>query len=547
MSDYEFRPFLMPIRGRREWASYTEQEVPHYEGNPMIEALPPIWSEDKVIKLLQGDIKHAEDYRRRRAEVRYHMVYHLIHLFIPLPQPLLIEQSISRAIREGYYARNPYLDKRYWRNDRNTTGRAIQYVAVLDVAAPSAMLHNGTVDSGEQDEPQELDPLAKTTGFAVIGLSGVGKSTTIDRNLLLYPQIIDHLRYHNDPFPFTQLVWLKLECPHDGSLKGLCLDFFQSIDCLLNTNYYETFADNGNASVPKMLPSIKKVARAHCLGLLVLDELQNLSSAKSGGAELMLNYLVSLENSGLPLLMIGTPKAMRLFNKAFSQARRAAGQGDFVWDRMKNDGVWRIFLRKLWEYQYTQKDSPLTDELSNCLYDVTLGITDVAVKIYILAQMRAIASGVEQITENIIRAVADDSLVLAKRGLDAIRNGDYTAPEIDDICLDLERHLREVSSQTNFRSIDVDEVDMGMFEEESSEIVVPKAAEHALEQNRQEREVPPTATEKKNPSQERKVIKDGLLDVIARGRKKKLDPYESLKAAGYICQADEFLDLEPLG
>ena len=28
------------------------------------------------------------------------------------------------------------------------------------------------------------------------------------------------------PFAFTQLVWLKLDCPHDGSQKQLCYQFF---------------------------------------------------------------------------------------------------------------------------------------------------------------------------------------------------------------------------------------------------------------------------------------------------------------------------------
>ena len=31
-------------------AEYKEQVLPEYAGNPLIEALPPIWSPDKVVK-----------------------------------------------------------------------------------------------------------------------------------------------------------------------------------------------------------------------------------------------------------------------------------------------------------------------------------------------------------------------------------------------------------------------------------------------------------------------------------------------------------------
>ena len=50
-----------------------------------------------------------------------------------------------------------------------------------------------------------------------------------------------------------------------------------------------------------------RVGWIHCLGLLVIDEIQHLNQAKSGGAEKMLNFFLQLMNTlGLPVVLIGT-------------------------------------------------------------------------------------------------------------------------------------------------------------------------------------------------------------------------------------------------
>jgi hypothetical protein len=40
------------VRGDRENAIYRQPEIPEYFDNPMIEALPPIWSEDEATEEL---------------------------------------------------------------------------------------------------------------------------------------------------------------------------------------------------------------------------------------------------------------------------------------------------------------------------------------------------------------------------------------------------------------------------------------------------------------------------------------------------------------
>jgi hypothetical protein len=47
----------------------------------------------------------------------------------------------------------------------------------------------------------------------------------------------------------------------------------------------------------------------------------------------------------------------------------------------------------LWRYQCTANPVELTQELSDCLYEESAGIVDFAVKLALLAQVRAITAG----------------------------------------------------------------------------------------------------------------------------------------------------------
>lgn len=193
----------------------------------------------------------------------------------------------------------------------------------------------------------------------------------------------------------------------------------------LETEYSKNYAGSGRRTVDELIPYMARVASLHCIGVLVIDEIQHLSEAKSGGSKKMLNFFVQLINTiGIPVVLVGTYKAMSILSGEFRQIRRGTGQGDLVWDRMAEDKVWEFFVESLWRYQYLKKSCLLTPVICHTLYDVTQGITDFAVKIYMLAQVRAITTGKETITESIIRSVAKDSLRLAQPILSALKTGD---------------------------------------------------------------------------------------------------------------------------
>jgi len=363
-------------------AEYKEQIISEYKDNPFIEALPKISSPNEIVSKLAYFPPYDKEERQLDSQYRTHLVGRLYDVFQPLKIHLDLESRISRVLRQGYIGRN-ILDKAYVSNHyRSTAG-----------------------------------------SFTLLGVSGMGKTTVVNRILTMYPQVIVHSKFKDRELSRYQVVFLRLECSYDGSIKGLCLSFFNKVDEILGTDYYSRFG-SGKLSVDNMLVAMTNIAKNISLGLLVIDEIQNLSKSKSGGADRMLNFFVTLVNTiGLPVLLIGTPEAMGVLQGKFRQARRGSGQGDLVFERLDNDINFNLLINAIWGYQWTKKPTVLTDELIDTLFDQSQGIIDITVKLYVLAQTKAISSGKETITPELIKQVADESLRLVKPMLNALRTG----------------------------------------------------------------------------------------------------------------------------
>ncbi len=413
---------LKPVfRGLAQNAVYTDQLLNRYRGIPTIEALPPIRSAEEAAQLLAHYPARQPNGQKLPPELRMHCLMDAVHFFEPLPVHIDLEQRISRVVRDGYIGRNPVAND-HW--------RAVDQRVETIMNAGGIPLRTSNVN-----------------GFSIVGMPGTGKTTGVERILQTYPQVVHHQTYSSQSFSRTQLTWLKLTCPGDSSIKALCLDFFRDVDGILGTDHYRDFAGGGRRTVDELIPNMCRVAWIHCLGVLIIDEIQHLNQAKSGGAERMLNFFLQLMNTlGVPVILIGTYGAMEVLSRELRQVRRNCGQGDLVWDRMPNDEVWRHFIESLWRYQYTRDTVLLTQELSEALHYQSAGILDFAVKIFLLAQVHGIATGSEKITVPIVEWVAKHSLRSAQPALNAIRTGDMraVATMTDLHPIDFESAVKEV-------------------------------------------------------------------------------------------------------
>lgn len=404
---------LIPNGSEAVEAMYNEQVVEEYRDNPFIESLPPILKEYEAVEKLAIYPNYNPQERLLDKQYRIHIVQRLFQCFQPLMIHLDLESRISRVIRQGYLARNPF---------KPTFALSLQegYNQIYG-------LHRDI----------NSNSIFRTTaaGFTILGVSGMGKTTAINRVLSLYPQVIVHKNYKEINFSMYQVVWLKLDCPFDGSLKGLCIEFFNKLDDILGSNYSKKYSI-GRITVDNMLSVMSQVARNIGLGLLIIDEIQHLSRAKSGGDQKMLNFFVTLVNTiGVPVILVGTPAGLSILQSEFRQARRGSGQGDMIWERLNMDQNWDLLVNAVWEYQWTKKQTPLTLELVNLFYEESQGIIDIFIKLYVMSQIQAIVDGTELITPQTIKQVASKHLQLVKPFLNALKNNDVRKlSSFGDLC-----------------------------------------------------------------------------------------------------------------
>lgn len=393
-------------KGAKVNAVYLPTGVSDYDGNPLIEALPPILTVEQATKRLSHFPKYDESMREHDKSLRYQYLRTCLRFFCPLGIHIDLERRISCAIRTSLVERNPLKDDFLDHTEQNLDKFQTEWLDQYN-------LRNTYVSTS-------------APGLNIVGISGIGKSQTVLRILGSYPQVIYHNDYHGREIAETQIVWLKLDCPFDGSTKGLCFNFFQSVDSILGTNYLKNYA-GGRRTTNEMIPSIAAVAANHHLGVIVIDEIQRIDRASSGGKREMLNFFVQLVNTiGVAVVLVGTFKALEIFDGNFSQMRRGTGQGDVVWDRMKFDKNWDRFVKSLWKFQFTRKKCSLEEnpELSKVLYEECQGITDLAIKAYMFAQERAIETGREIINAQIIRSAAKDKFQIIRPALEAFKQKD---------------------------------------------------------------------------------------------------------------------------
>ncbi|MRR56790.1 MAG: transposase [Deltaproteobacteria bacterium] len=408
---------MTPFNGWPE-ASYSKQRIPRFQGNPLIEALPTTFTVDELMQLLTEEPDFSPEQRDWSVEDRLLQVSSLSNFNFPMAHQVSLCLAADNLMREGYVGRAP------------KTAKHVQLLQTLYLNKKAGI---GLSPSANQR--------TAALSASLVGMSGMGKTSTLERFQSQIPKVIIHPELN-----IWQIPILHIETPHDGaSVKGLLHSILRQIDRLIpHANYYDTYAAKGRPSVETLINNVARVLHIHYVGLLICDEIQNLEHAPKNKQALM-TLLVSASNElGVPILFVGTNKARRILSLDFRQARRSVGNGSTYWDKLafndSEESEWGLFLSNLWKYQWTKVYQPLTPHLSSLVYHYSQGIIDLTIKLFASCQWRAMLDGTETITAQLIASVANNELALVQPMISALRGQDLrTLESYDDIappCLD---------------------------------------------------------------------------------------------------------------
>lgn len=222
--------------------------------------------------------------------------------------------------------------------------------------------------------------------FTIIGASGIGKSSAISRAIALITE--KHVIEVGNPYS-KMIPCICVQCPFDSSVKGLLLEILRKVDEVINSEYYKN-ALRARTTTDMLIGNVSQVALNH-IGLLVVDEIQNVCNSKNGRSLVgMLTQLIN--NSGISICMVGTPKCAMFFEQAMQLARRSLG---LRYDVMEYGTNFRKFCETVFSYQYVKQKTEITDAVMEWLYEHTSGNISVVVSLIHDAQEIAILNGNE--------------------------------------------------------------------------------------------------------------------------------------------------------
>lgn len=379
---------------RVDKAVYKTVILPEYRGNPLIESLPIKLNDEDLVEILRF---YPECSLEERSKLAFERVEYLTRLkTLRQPQYVYFDvfRAVETALKEGYSAKNPLSP---------TTVNYLHY----------------SVSERPDIEPRTGFFNPKGCGITVIGKSGVGKTCMLEQVLNYFPDVIDHQSYQNKLLPLRQVVWIKVDCPDDSSVKGLCHRILEQLDSKL-----EHGVTKPAGTIAQLINQIEARIKSSFLGILVIDEMQNINLGKAGGAERLLGFLHNLVNNlGIPLLFCANPPFDEILSKSLKAARRAESGGYFDVELLdKDDGSWDVFVEELWELQWTDVVTPLTDELSYKLYNLSVGNMDLAVRIFAAAQRAIIGSIDERITPSVLELGASNAIRASRVVTNELRN-----------------------------------------------------------------------------------------------------------------------------
>jgi len=387
------------VRGSREEVStYIEPIMESEQGNPLIEALPPLGDEDWLAQKIGRKPDWKPDYLSAPWTERNKMTAEVKRFFMPLGRHHKLVTGIYSLITQGYKGRNPLSD--VWHRQKRENLEAASRIS-------------------ESYLPDEIE------SAMITGMSGLGKSQSAARILKrVFPQVYIHNSYRGQPFPQTQIVWLYLSCPHNATALQCSSMLLKEIDFALQkagkkAGVYDRHAKQ-HYSGGRVFEGLCEAALEYSVGLIVIDELQNLTALNFGGAKLLLNFIFQLQNTlGVPVLLVSNGSINYLLADSFRNVRRSNYMPDPNWGRFQRGSTeWNQFVKCLWEFQYLNKKTPLTTQIQNALYEQTAGIPDLVGDLFKLVQMRAIYKGKgagEIITVEMIESEAANSFTLETR------------------------------------------------------------------------------------------------------------------------------------
>lgn len=360
-----------------------------YEGNALQIPLGSILPRHEAMKRLIDLPKLPKNLQALPPHIRVHHLMGLRDFHMPPLEEARLFETIDLMTRSGYTYRDP--------RSPHTFG---------DI-------------SGERSLRKY--PRIPSHASAVEGASGTGKTQGCLRCLNLYR----HQTYLHSHLPgfqgaHLQVTHLSVDVPPSGSAEDLARGLMREWQQVTGSTRFNHLLERDRFKNPlEALNEWLQIAKAHFLGVLHLDEVQNFfkiatleqrrrRAGKDGTPELSivedrcLKWILDLvNNSGIPVLFSGTSDGIGALSKRLSTLERFATGGYHslaVFDRWDDPEYKKQFLGQLGRFQYTKEKIAVDDDLAKLVLELSGGIQRIIVALWVGANRLALERPEDRLT-----------------------------------------------------------------------------------------------------------------------------------------------------
>lgn len=346
-----------------------------YKGNVLVAGLRPSLSPTEVLESLFCKPTPPRELAGIPKNIRLHMLMDVRDFHFPSNADRQLYQTLDLMVRQGYKYRDP--------RSASTWG----------------------VISGERKASGIL--IEQAMAACAEGIPGTGKTQGCLRCCrLISEQLIRHESFPRLEGGLNQVAWQSIEIPPSGKsadlARALMLHWKYTTG---STRFDRWLAMDRISDGMRALDEWRQVAVGHFLGVLHLDEIQNLfklstlrqRKASKGSTEApelsivedqVLRWLLHLTNSGqIPVLLSGTPDGVGALTKRLSTLERIHTAGYHRFDPISlaagEAPVEYSLLGNLAKYQYVCNPIAMDQNLAQLVIELTAGVPRIIIALWI--------------------------------------------------------------------------------------------------------------------------------------------------------------------
>lgn len=332
--------------------------------NNILELIPPMLEGDELMEQMKVAPFYDESIRTKSISERLVALNDIYNVYVPSKMTKHIYNKIYLSVVRGLQKKTTKL-------------------------AQMQRVQNGKTLMSKNEIKNYQSIIGGGDSFTIVGNSGIGKSCTISRAI----DLISSCGVIELEEPFARVLpCLQVQCVFDCSIKGMLVEILRCIDEKIGSNYYDMTIVNKKLTID-MLIGVTSQACLNHIGLLLIDEAQNLVKHKNGvNLFAMLTQLIN--STGISIAFISTNETIDYFSRLDYLARRTIG---LQFQPLDYGEEFMNFCDEIFKYQYVKNKTSIDEKIYSWLYAHSIGVCSTIVSLIKDAQEIAIIEGIEEL------------------------------------------------------------------------------------------------------------------------------------------------------